>query len=72
MVPEVQPEGDTPFRRTAVGLSALREVEFYRTVVRAEDFIVNFSSRDGVLERIGNEEIVDTPSRIALTRLKAV
>lgn len=72
MVPEVQPEGDTTFRRTAVGLSALREVEFYRTVVRAEDFIVNLSSCDGVFKRIGNEEIVDTPSRIALTRLKAV
>lgn len=72
MVPEVQPEGDTTFRRTAVGRSDLRKVEFYRTVVRAEDFIVDFSSRDGVLERIGNEEIVDTPSRIALTRLKAV
>lgn len=72
MVPEVRTEGDTTFRRTAVGLSALREVEFYRTVVRAEDFVVDFSSRDGVLERIGNKEIVDTPSRIALTRLKAV
>lgn len=72
MVSEVRTEGDTTFRRTAVGLSALREVEFYRTVVRAEDFIVDFSSRDGVLERIGNEEVVDTPSRIALTRLKAV
>lgn len=72
MVPEVRTESDTTFRRTAVGLSVLREVEFYRTVVRAEDFIVDFSSRDGVLERIGNEEIVDTPSRIALTRLKAV
>lgn len=72
MVPEVQPEGDTTFRRTAVGLSALREVEFHRTVIRAEDFIVDFSTRDGVLERIGNEEVVDTPSRIALTRLKAV
>ena len=72
MVPEVRTEGDTTFRRTAVGLSALREVEFYRTVVRAEDFIVNLSSCDGVFERIGNEEIVDTPSRIALTRLKAV
>ena len=72
MVPEVRTEGDTTFRRTTVGLSALREVEFYRTVVRAEDFIVDFSSRDGVFERIGNEEIVDTPSRIALTRLKAV
>ena len=72
MVPEVRTEGDTTFRRTAVGLSALREVEFYRTVVRAEDFIVDFSSRDRALERIGNEEVVDTPSRIALTRLKAV
>lgn len=72
MVPEVRTEGDTTVRRTAVGLSALREVEFYRTVVRAEDFVMDFSSRDGVLERIGNEEVVDTPSRIALTRLKAV
>ena len=41
-------------------------------MVRAEDFVMDFSSVDAVFHGTGDEEVVDTPSRIALTRLEAV
>ena len=53
-------------------ISRLLKIQLDRAMVRAEDFVMDFSSGDAVFHGIGDEEVVDTPSSIALTRLEAV
>ena len=53
-------------------ISRLPKVQLDRTMVRSDDFVMDFSSGNAVFHGIGDEEVVDTPPRIALTRLEAV
>ena len=48
------------------------QVELDGTVVGAEDFGVDFGGGDFVLEGVGDEEVVETPSDVLLAGVEAV
>ena len=47
-------------------------VQFDRTVVGAEDLLVDRRALDPVTELLGDDEIVDTPADVPITRLHTV